>query len=153
MPRIISIVYTPRDVQRRPADSYARVPLNRATLVEGRGISDDLKGTLSRNLSVMRAETLAELADEGRKTGPGEMGEQLVVAGLLPAALADGLRLRVGATAIVEIDKPRTGCARFEYIHGVTKQSVAGRLGVMARVVVGGEIAVGDSVEVIDSTA
>jgi MOSC domain-containing protein YiiM len=149
---MVSIVYTPRDVERRPTDHYARVPWERVTLVEGRGISGDLKATPNRNLNIMRAEVLTDLAQEGRKTGPGEMGEQLVIAGLLPSALADGVRLGIGATAVVEIIEPRTGCARFEYIHGVTKQSVAGRLGVMARVIVGGEIAVGDEIEVIGST-
>src|SRR5262245_13452741 len=146
MPQIVSIVYTPGDVERRPTDWYARVRLERATLVEGSGISGDLKGTPNRNLNIMRAETLAELAAEGRNTGPGEMGEQIIIAGLLPSTLSDGMRLRLGATAVVEIDKPRTGCARFEYIHGVKKQSVAGRLGVIARVIIGGEIAVGDEV-------
>ena len=75
MAHIISIVYTPRDVERRPTDWYARVIVDRATLVEGRGISGDLKGTPNRNLNIMRSETLAELAGEGRKTGPGELGE------------------------------------------------------------------------------
>lgn len=152
MPHIVSIVYTPREVERRPTDYYARVPLERATLVEGRGIESDLKGTPNRNLNIMRAEALAELANEGRKTAPGEMGEQLIISGLSPSALGDGMKLRLGSTAIIQIDIARTGCARFEHIHGVAKQSVAGRLGAMASVIAGGEIAVGDSVEVIDST-
>jgi len=147
MPRVVSIAYTPRGVERRPTDHYARVPVERATLVEQRGIDGDLKAAGnggSRQLNVMRAETLAELAAEGRKTAPGEMGEQLVVTGLDPAAFAEGTRLQLGASAIIEVGIPRAGCGRFEYIQGAMKQSVAGRLGVMARVVVGGAIAVGD---------
>jgi MOSC domain-containing protein YiiM len=147
MPRIASIVYTPRGVERKPDDRYARVPLDRATLVEGKGIAGDLKaGSRTRQLNVMRAETLSELAAEGRQTGPGEMGEQLVIAGLDPADFVAGTRLRLGAEAVIEIGETRTGCARFEAIQGVTRQSVAGRLGVLARVVVGGEIEVGDPV-------
>jgi MOSC domain-containing protein YiiM len=150
MPRIVSIVYTPRDVERRPTDHYARVPLDRATLVAGKGIAGDLKaGGGARQLNVMRAEALAELAAEGRKTGPGQMGEQLVIAGLDPADFAEGTRLRLGAEAVIEIGIPRTGCARFEYIQGTTKQTVAGRLGVLARVVAGGEVALGDEVMVV----
>jgi len=149
VPQLVSIAYTPRGVDRRPADRYARVPVERATLVEQRGIDGDLKGSGgSRQLNVMRAETLAELAAEGRKTAPGEMGEQLVVTGLDPAAFAEGTRLQLGASAIIEVGIPRTGCGRFEYIQGAMKQSVAGRLGVMARVVVGGAIAVGDEVTI-----
>ena len=150
MAHVASIAYTPRGVERRPADRYARVPVERATLVEGKGIADDLKGSGgARQLNVMRAETLAELAAEGRQTGPGEMGEQLVLAGLDPAALTEGTRLQLGESAVIEIGIPRTGCDRFESIQGTTKQSVAGRLGVLARVVVGGEVGVGDAVTVV----
>src|SRR5215210_5159778 len=152
MPHIASIAYTPRDVERRPTDHYARVPLDRATLVEGKGIAGDVKaGTRTRQLNVMRAETLAELAADGRQTGPGEMGEQLVIAGLDPADFVEGTRLRLGADAVIEIGIPRTGCARFESIQGATRQSVAGRLGVLARVVAGGDLAVGDEVTVVVS--
>ena len=150
MPHVASIAYTPRGVERRPTDRYARVPVETATLVEGKGITGDLKGSGgARQLNVMRAETLAELAAEGRQTGPGQMGEQLVLAGLDPAALAERTRLRLGETAVIEIGIPRTGCGRFESIQGATKQSVAGRLGVLARVVVGGDVAVGDEVVVV----
>lgn len=147
MSSVVSIAYTPQTVERKPADQYARVTLDRATLVEGRGIEGDVKGAGgSRQLNIMRAETLAELATEGRKIGPGEMGEQLVIAGLEPGILVEGTRLRLGRTATIEIGIPRTGCPRFEHIQGTTKQTVAGRLGVLARVIVGGEIVIGDAV-------
>ena len=154
MAQIVSIAYTPRDVERRPTDHYARVPVERATLVEQRGIEGDVKGSGgSRQLNVMRAETLAELAAEGRQTGPGQMGEQLVIAGLDPASFAEGTRLQLGKSAVIEVGIPRTGCNRFESIQGTTKQSVAGRLGVLARVVAGGEVAVGDAVVVVAEAA
>src|SRR5688572_14355486 len=130
MPHIASIAYTPRDVERKPADRYARVPVERSTLVEGRGIAGDVKGKGgARQLNVMRAEALAELAAQGRQVGPGQMGEQLVLAGLDPAAFTEGTRLRLGRTAVIEVGIPRTGCDRFEHIQGTTKQLVAGRLG------------------------
>ena len=150
MAHIFSIAFTPRDVERRPTDHYARVPVEHATLVEQRGIEGDVKGSGgSRQLNVMRAETLAELAGEGRKVNPGQMGEQLVIAGLDAETLVEGTQLQLGDVAIIEVGIPRTGCSRFEYIQGTTKQSVAGRLGALARVAVGGEIAVGDEVTVV----
>lgn len=150
MPRIASIAYTPRDVERRPTDHYARVLLDRATLVDQKGIAGDVKGSGgARQLNIMRAETLAELATEGRKTGPGQMGEQLVIAGLDATAFTEGTRLQLGESVVIEIGIPRTGCARFEYIQATTKQDVAGRLGVLARVVAGGDVTVGDAVTVI----
>lgn len=148
MAHVVSIVFRPRDAG-RPQDRYAREPVERARLVEFQGIAGDRKGgSGDRQLNVMRAETLAGLAAEGFRTGPGEMGEQIVVAGLPADALAAGARLQLGG-AVIEIGIPRTGCARFETIQGKPRQAAKGRLGVMARVVTGGEVAVGDPVEVI----
>lgn len=154
MAHVVSIVYTPADVpNRRPQDHYARVPAERVTLVELRGIDGDLKaGGGQRQLNIMVAETLAELKAEGFKTEPGEMGEQIVVAGVDPTTVTVGSRWRIGS-AVVEVTIPRTGCDRFEMIQGRPKRSVTGRIGVMARVVTTGEVAVGDAVELVAGEA
>ena len=169
MPHVVSIVYTPASVpDLRPGERYARVSAGRVRLVEGHGIEGDAKGGPGRRqVNLMAAETLEELSAEGFKTGPGEMGEQIVVAGIDPrtvavgtrvrvgiagvpaAALAPGVRLQLGG-AVVEVTLPRTGCDRFERIQERPKQSVQGRLGVLARVVSGGEVAVGDEVRVVE---
>lgn len=150
MATVVSIVHTPAGVERKPPDHYARVPLAEATLLEGGGIEGDLKGrTPNRHLNVMAAEILEQLRAEGFQTGPGEMGEQIVVAGIDVAALKPGDRLQLGETAVMEVVMPRTGCDRFEHIQGKPKSSVKGRLGVMARVVAGGTVRVGDEVRVL----
>ncbi|MBX9584631.1 MAG: MOSC domain-containing protein [Gemmataceae bacterium] len=148
--RVVSIVYTPAEVEvRKPPDRYARVPVGRATLAEGRGIVGDLKNSVGRRqLNVMCAEALAELAAEGFKAGPGELGEQVVLSGIPRDALVAGTRVRLGG-AVMEVVEPRTGCARFEAIQVKPRAAAAGRLGVMARVVAGGEVAVGDTAEVL----
>jgi MOSC domain-containing protein YiiM len=147
MARIVSIVHTPEGIDPRPADRYARVPLEVAALEAGRGIVTDRKGARpERQLNVMAAETLAQLGAEGYRTAPGEMGEQLVVAGLDVNRLAAGARLQLGGAAVIEVLKPRTRCERLRQIQGCTPAHVAGRLGVMARVLVGGTIRVGDAV-------
>ena len=96
----------------------------------------------------MHAELLAQLGTEGFRVGPGEMGEQIVVAGVNPAVLVAGARLQF-RDAVIEVIEPRTGCARFEMIQGKPRGDAKGRLGVIAIVVTGGEIAVGDAVEVL----
>jgi MOSC domain-containing protein YiiM len=150
MPQIVSIVYTPTSFNDpRPEDRYARVPLAAAELLEDRGIAGDRKASRNRQLNLMGAESLAALKKEGFKTAPGELGEQIVLAGVDVDRLSAGARLRLGETAIVEVVLPRTGCERFEAIQGRPKESVAGRLGVMARVVRGGTIRVGDLVQLL----
>jgi MOSC domain-containing protein YiiM len=149
MGSVVSIVYTPRDAGPRPQDHYRRESLEKATLKEFRGIVGDKKGgTGERQLNVMLAEVVAELRDEGFKTEPGELGEQIIVSGIAREALPPGARLRLGPT-VIEVTIPRTGCGRFETIQGKSKKLTVGRLGVMAKVIAGGEVAVGDAVEVV----
>ncbi len=157
MPHLASIVYCPAEDYVETPDHYLRVPVSTAELVAGHGIRGDRKGSQpERGLNVMSAEILADLAREGFQTGPGQMGEQLVLAGLDFSTLAEGARLRLGeaaSTAVIEFVKNRTGCDRFEHIQGRSRESVAGRLGFMARVVAGGRIQVGDAVSVLETAA
>lgn len=146
MPAIVSIAYSPPNEVSRPADRYQRLPTQQATLLAGQGIEGDRKGKWGeRQINVMSAETLALLQNEGFKTGPGEMGEQIVIAGIDFNALPVGARVQLGASAIIEVTMPRTGCDRFEHIQGKFKGLARGRLGAMVRVVAGGPIAVGDT--------
>jgi MOSC domain-containing protein YiiM len=152
MPHVVSICYKPAAVEQRPADHFARVVVAEAVLVEGHGIDGDAKGgrdrhgTNKRQLNVMTAETLAQLRAEGFKAAPGELGEQIVVAGLDEAALVPGARLALGESAVIEVTLPRTGCDRFAHIQGKPKETAKGRLGVMARVVTGGVVRARDAV-------
>lgn len=147
MAHVVSICYTPAGVERRPADRFARVAVAQAALVEDFGIDGDAKGGGDkRQLNVMTAETLALLRAEGFKVAPGELGEQIVVAGVDEAALVPGARLALGDAAVIEVTLPRTGCDRFEHIQGKPKATAKGRLGVMARVVAGGVVRAGDPV-------
>jgi MOSC domain-containing protein YiiM len=149
--RIVSIVHTPADMDPRPPDHYARVPLEVATLQAGRGIATDRKGSRpERQLNVMALETLEQLRERGYKTGPGQMGEQIVISGVAIDGLAAGTRLKLGPEAVIELIKPRTGCDRLRHIQGCTPTDMAGRLGVMARVLGAGAIRVGDAVTLMD---
>lgn len=153
MAHVVSLAYTPAGVERKPADRYARVPADAVELVAGHGVAGDVKGgSRYRQLNVMFAEAVATLHAEGYRTAPGELGEQVVVAGLDPAAAAPGARLRLGG-AVIEVTEARTGCERFEHIQGRPKEASAGRIGVMAKVVAGGPVRVGDAVELLPEGA
>jgi MOSC domain-containing protein YiiM len=145
MATLTSITYSPPSDDPRPEDHYARTAFATVVLTADRGIEGDRKGRGGkRQLNLMSAATLRQLTEEGFKTGPGEMGEQIVIDGLDVDHLQPGACLRLGAEAVVQVGEPRTGCDRFERIQGKFKGFVHGRLGVMARVVRGGSIAVGD---------
>ena len=150
MSEIRSIVYSPRNLPAEPDDHYQRVPVAEAELLVGRGLRGDRKGgSPKRQLNLMSAETLAALAQAGFQTGPGLMGEQIVISGLDVNALEPGARVQLGETACIEVVSHRTGCERFEHIQGHSPSEAAGRMGVMARVVTRGHIAVGDPVRLL----
>jgi MOSC domain-containing protein YiiM len=149
MGELVSIVYKPKDAAATET-SYTRLPLQEAHLVVGRGIAGDVKGaSKTRQLNIMAANTVTELATEGFSASPGEMGEQLLVADVEIDGLAPGTQIRIGSSACIEVTEPRTGCGKFERYQGKRKEEASGRLGQMARVVADGVIRIGDPVEVL----
>ena len=149
MSELVSIVYKPKGSEPTPG-AYTRLPLQEAQLIAGYGIENDGKGgSEGRQLNIMAAETMRALADEGFHTAAGQLGEQIVIADLDVNSLPQGARLKIGATACIEVTIPRTGCNRFAAYQGISEHQAAGRLGVMAKVLTGGPIRVGDPVTLL----
>jgi MOSC domain-containing protein YiiM len=149
-PTIASITYRPDDsAEPLPPVGYRRVALSEATLLAGQGIDRDAKAQLVRNLNIMDAPTLAELAAEGYPTAPGSLGENIILADLDLRTLIPGTRVRLGEQAVVELIRPRTGCQKLHAIDARMPDSIQGRIGMMAQVVREGRIRVGDTVEVL----
>jgi len=149
MNRLVSIVYKPQDASLNP-DGYTRLPLSSAQLVAGHGIEGDTKGGgTTPHVNIMSAHVMASLAEEGFLTQPGQLGEQLIVEGLDVNTLSAGDRLQIGAEACVEIVEPRTGCGKFEKYQEKLRQEASGRLGMIAKVVTSGAIALGDDVSIV----
>lgn len=153
MTQIASIVYKPAGMP-EPEDDYLRVDLNEATLIAGYGIEGDLKGgNPKRNLSVMSYETLTNLRVRGFYTEPGQMGEQIVIHQLDVDNLPAGTQVQLGDEAVIEVIKQRTGCEKFDRVQKHSHEEVVGQLGIMARVITGGKIAIGDKVKVLSTEA
>lgn len=141
---LTSIVYSPHP------GSFNRHPLPEAMLLAGHGIDGDRKGGHpNRNLNVMDQEMLDALADEGYPTGPGVLGENLIIAGVDISSLAEGSRLRIGLEAEIEVVRLREPCDKLTALDPRMPDSVIDRVGVMARVVESGVIRVGDAVAVL----
>jgi MOSC domain-containing protein YiiM len=146
---LVVVVYKPDGIESRPPDHYARVPLEEAALRAGHGVEGDRKGGRSdRHINLTSAENLEVLHALGFRTGPGEMGEQIVVSGIDVAALKAGDRLCVGAAARLEVVNQRTGCLRLQQVQGRPLNGTQNRLGVMAKVLADGVARIGDPVRV-----
>lgn len=110
-----------------------------------------------RQVHLMHEELFDELRAGGFVVRPGELGENVTTRDVDLLALPTGARMRLGAEAIVEITGLRNPCRQIDaFQHGLLKamlgRDAEGHLirktGVMAIVVAGGDVKVGDTVAV-----
>jgi MOSC domain-containing protein YiiM len=110
-----------------------------------------------RQVHLIHAELHEELRGRGFNVAAGQMGENITTEGLDLLALPTGTRLHLGEDAVVEVTGLRNPCAQLEQIQtglmaAVLDRDARGNLirkaGVMAVVIVGGQVGPGDAIEV-----
>ncbi len=79
---------------------------------------------------------------------PGTIKENITVEGLDAMSLPTGSRLRLGESAILEITSICEPCFRMDEIRDGLRLELVGRRGMLATVVAGGAISVGDRITV-----
>jgi MOSC domain-containing protein YiiM len=135
-------------VNANPAKEFRKLPRAAGQLVEEYGLEGDRHaGRPLRQVSILNAETVQELAERGMPVTPGVLGENITLEGVPVMELPDGARLRIGAQAEVEITGDRPACKELLQIHREALKALVGRTGKMARVVRGGTVRPGDPVE------
>ena len=155
------------------AHGFSKTVIPVATLIAGIGVEGDAHaGTTVQHLSRVRqnpdqpnlrqvhllhAELLDELRGAGFDVAPGQLGENILTQGIALLALPRGTRLKLGASAVVELTGLRNPCGQIEnfkpgLLKAVLGKDDDGRLvrkaGVMAIVVAGGDVRPGDAVQV-----
>lgn len=110
-----------------------------------------------RQLHLLHAELFDELAPKGFPLSPGDIGENVTTRGLDLLALPRGTRLRLGASAVVELTGLRNPCSQLDafapgLMAATLDRDADGHLirkaGVMAIVLAGGDVAPGDPIVV-----
>jgi MOSC domain-containing protein YiiM len=110
-----------------------------------------------RQVHLIHAELHDELRGRGFALAPGQMGENVTTRGVDLLGLAEGTRLHLGASAVVEVTGLRNPCAQLDRIQpGLmaatldrdARGGLVRKAGVMAVVVTGGEVRSGDVVRV-----
>ena len=108
-----------------------------------------------RQVHLIHAELHDELRAAGFLLAPGQMGENITTRGLDLLTLPTGTRLRLGPDAIVEVTGLRNPCSQLNGIqpglmNATLDRDADGNLirkaGVMAIVLVGGDVRVGDAI-------
>jgi MOSC domain-containing protein YiiM len=157
-------------VHRSATHTMSKAACGRIRLLEGLGVEGDahMGATVKhcsrvardptqpnlRQVHLIHAELLDELAAKGFAVAPGQMGENVTTRGVDLLAMPAGARLHVG-TAVVEITGLRNPCRQLEgvapglmaaVLDRDAANSLVRKAGVMGVVVVGGEIAPGDAI-------
>lgn len=110
-----------------------------------------------RQVHLIHAELLDELAGGGFNVGPGELGENITTRGVELLSLPTGTRLHIGEEAIVEVTGLRNPCGQIEafrpgLLAAVLDRDCDGNLvrktGVMGIVLAGGLVRKGDTISV-----
>jgi MOSC domain-containing protein YiiM len=119
--------------------------LDEVTIIEDYGLEGDRqarKGRLGQVL-LMPGEVLEDLNIE-----PGQTRENLTTQGIDVMTVPLGARLKVGAV-VLEITKAATPCHHMDDVRPGLQGELAGQRGVLARVLEGGQVQKGDSIEVL----
>ncbi|SEU33212.1 MOSC domain-containing protein [Stigmatella erecta] len=124
-----------------------RVP--EAEAMEGQGFAGDRhakkKPHGKRQLLLLDEASLQTL-----RLTPGELKENVVIAGLPLDSLPAGQRLALGAHVVVELTEPCVPCSKLELIRpGLLKESW-GQRGQLAKVLHGGTVREGERVRLLD---
>lgn len=155
------------------AHNFAKPLRGAITLVAGIGVAGDVhsgptvqRSRLARTpgapnlrqVHLIHAELLDELAKAGFAVGPGRLGENVTTRGLDLLALPRGARLRLGASASLEVTGLRNPCWQIDsniapgamaaVLDRAADGSLVRKTGVMAVVLAGGEVRAGDPIEV-----
>ncbi len=110
-----------------------------------------------RQIHLIHAELHDELREAGYTVLPGELGENVTTRGVELLALSTGSRLRLGATAIVEVTGLRNPCRQISsfqpgLLKSVLHRDEAGNLirkaGIMGIVLADGVVRPGDPIRV-----
>jgi len=160
-------------VSRSDSHSFSKQKQSSIRLVEGLGVDGDahLGVTVKhrsrvardpsqpnlRQVHLIHAELHDELAAAGFAVGAGELGENVTTRGIPLLELPAGTRLRLGASAVVEITGLRNPCVQIDRFRPGLLQEVVGRddsgatwrkTGIMSVVIAGGEVRPGDAIDV-----
>ncbi len=156
-----------------PRHGFSKAPTEAIRLVEGLGVEGDAHAGVTvkhrsrvrvdptqpnlRQVHLIHAELIDELAAAGFAVEPGALGENVLTRGIRLLDLSAGTLLGLGPEAVVEVTGLRNPCRQIEdfrpgLLAEVLGRDAEGRLvrkaGIMGVVRVGGAVRVGDAVSV-----
>ena len=117
-------------------------------LQEGFGLAGDAHGgDWHRQVSLLSIEQIRTMQDKGLDVGPGSFAENITTEGFALELVKVGDRIRVGRSVVLEVTQIGKECHTRCAIYHTIGECIMPEQGVFTRVVSGGPIEVGDSIE------
>jgi len=135
-----------------PAMKTAKQGVQTARLVPEHGLEKDAHaGAWHRQVSFLAAESIERVGRSHPGIGFGAFAENIATRGIDWGQVKPGTRLQIGSAALIEITQIGKKCHGKCAIYEAVGDCIMPREGVFGRVLRGGEIAVGDSIVLLDS--
>lgn len=124
--------------------------IGEGTLKMNFGLEGDAHGgDWHRMVSLLAMESIKKMTDKGLDVGPGDFAENLTTEGLELFTLPIGTKLKIGETSIGEVTQIGKECHTKCAIFVQAGDCVMPREGIFIRLLEGGSVRVGDSIEVM----
>ncbi|HHW01252.1 MAG TPA: MOSC domain-containing protein [Thermoanaerobacterales bacterium] len=126
-----------------------KVNVGSARLVENFGVEGDAHGgSWHRQVSLLAVESITKMVEKGLKVGPGDFAENITTEGIDLANLAVGTKLQAGQ-ALLEVTQIGKKCHARCAIYEQAGDCIMPREGIFARVLKGGIVSAGDSIDIV----
>jgi MOSC domain-containing protein YiiM len=120
-------------------------------LVKEHGLADDAHaGPWHRQVSILALESIDKMRAQGLDVNPGDFAENLTTKGIELFTLPIGTKLKIGKDALGEVTQIGKECHTRCAIYYQAGDCVMPKEGIFIRVLDGGTVKVGDTIEVVE---
>ncbi|SHN57902.1 MOSC domain-containing protein [Desulfitobacterium chlororespirans] len=145
MGKIIAVCTSPKKGMRKKN-------IGEGTLQVKFGIEGDAHGgDWHRQVSLLAMESIQKMQAKGLDVGPGDFAENLTTEGIDLVSLPLGTKLKIGENGLGEVTQIGKECHARCAIYYQAGDCVMPREGIFIRVLEGGPVRVGDSIEAIEN--
>ncbi|MCP2604894.1 MOSC domain-containing protein [Candidatus Aminicenantes bacterium AH-873-B07] len=126
-------------------------PIQKVKILSRFGLEGDVHaGNWHRQVSLLAVESIKKMKSKGLKVKPGDFGENITTQGINLISLSVGSVLKLGEKVLLEITQIGKVCHTKCAIYYQAGDCIMPKEGVFARVLEGGEIKVGDEIEILE---
>jgi len=128
-----------------------KTPQAEIKIEKGYGVAGDAHADFQthRQVSLLAMESIDKMRGKGLELAPGDFAENITVQGIDLCALPVGTRLKAGKEVVLEMTQIGKECHAACAIRKQVGDCIMPREGIFARVVRGGRVHPGDSLDVI----